>query len=98
MKYATTAEGAQVMVATGRKPMVKISADYSSKFTDYCRGAIEPTCKSRPGCTWMGGKTQRCQRGVGAAKSVDAQKAENAAYRIQSATRKFLEKRRQGSQ
>lgn len=88
LKFATTTEGATVLVpTTPRKATPMISTDYSAKFTNYCRGADEPTCKARPGCSWQGGKVQRCQRGIGKQKSQSAQKAEKAAAVLQALIR-----------
>lgn len=95
LKFVTTAEGASALVAKGtRRPNATIATNYADKFTGYCAKANEVQCQSRPGCTWMGGKINRCQRGTGKQKVQKAQRAEIGATKIQTAVRGFLTRRR----
>lgn len=95
LKFATTPEGAQVLVVTKPRIVQTINASYTDKFSDFCAGAENrEICERRPGCTWQGGKNNRCQKGTGKTKSQAAQAAEQSAKDLQNIARMYMDRKR----
>lgn len=62
----------------GKRIVVKATGSVADSFSSYCSALEEASCKKNVGCTWRGGKVNKCARSFGAANVKGMERADAA--------------------
>ena len=62
----------------GKRIVAKATGSLADSFSGYCSALEEASCKKNMGCTWRGGKVNKCARSFGAANVKGMERADAA--------------------
>ncbi len=66
--------------------VAKTTGKIAKGFKEYCQGFdTKEVCSTSPGCTWKGGKTNKCVKGHGSVKTAQQVRAKNVARHLGTA-------------